>query len=66
MSGLDRVAVKACNADYEIVKVLSMLGNVPATSAFGTGCVKTFFSAAVTQNQTGNRASTQNPHLLMC
>lgn len=35
-------------------------------AASGRGCVKTFFSATGTQNQTGNRASTQNPHLLMC
>jgi hypothetical protein len=32
-------------------------------AAFGRGCVKTFLSATGTQNQTENRASTQNPHL---
>jgi len=30
------------------------------------GCVKTLLSATDTQNRTGNRASTRNPHLLTC
>ena len=54
-----RLAKAIAAADWSQAERLAM----PCTPK---AAVKTFFSATGTHNRAGNRASTQNPHLLTC